>query len=308
MNTAAEILPDPAADLPIEAPIARPPRRSADIAELIRPRMNLLVLGTTMVGCCMAANSPRDWLRLPPTLIGTALCAAAASILNQVVERRYDALMPRTAHRPLPTGRVSVRFALILGIICGVLGGLCLFLFVNRLTALLGIGTMSSYVALYTPMKRRTTLNTVVGAIPGAIPPVMGWTAIAGSISLPAVALFAILFVWQIPHFLAIAILYREDYRKGGFKMLPVSDTYLMMTGRQIILNTAALIPVTLMPAILHIAGAVYFISALLLGIAFLGFAVHCATARTRISARKLFFASIIYLPVLLTMLMLDRT
>jgi protoheme IX farnesyltransferase len=308
MNTAAEIIPAPVADLAAETPISKPRSRSADILELIRPRMNLLVLGTTMVGCCMAANSPHDWLRLPPTLIGTAFCAAAASILNQVVERRYDALMPRTAHRPLPTGRVSPRFAAILGISCGIIGGLCLLLFVNRLTALLGIGTMGSYVALYTPMKRRTTLNTVIGAIPGAIPPVMGWTAIAGSISLPALALFAILFVWQIPHFLAIAILYREDYRKGGFKMLPVSDTYLMMTGRQIILNTAALIPITLVPTIIHLAGTIYFTSAFLLGVAFLAFAIHCATARTRLSARKLFFASIIYLPVLLTMLMLDRT
>jgi heme o synthase len=308
MNPVTPILPAPIAELEIAPPIPRPRRLGADLLELIRPRMNLLVLGTTMVGCCMAANSPHDWLRLPPTLIGTALCAASASILNQVVERRYDALMPRTAHRPLPTGRVSVRFAAILGIVSGILGGLCLFLLVNTLTAILGIATLGSYVALYTPMKRRTTLNTVVGAIPGAIPPVMGWTAIAGSISLPAATLFAILFVWQIPHFLAIAILYKEDYRKGGFKMLPVSDTYLRMTGWQIILNTAALLPVSLMPAIVHLAGEFYFVSALVFGLIFLGYAIHCARARTRLSARKLFFASIIYLPLLLTMLMLDRT
>jgi heme o synthase len=292
---------------PLDPAIAAP-SRSADLMELIRPRMNMLVLGTTMVGCCMAANSSHDWLRLPATLIGTALCAAAASIINQVIERPYDALMPRTAHRPLPTGRIAPTHALILGLISGILGVACLSLFVNLLTAFLGFFTLTSYVLVYTPLKRQTTLNTVIGAIPGAIPPVMGWTAIAGSISVPAVALFAILFVWQIPHFLAIATLYREDYRKGGFKMLPAVEDSLAMTSRQILLYTAALVPVSLVPFLLKIAGPVYFTSALLLGLAFAAFAIQCAKLQTRLAAKKLFFASIIYLPVLLTILMLDRT
>jgi protoheme IX farnesyltransferase len=298
------------ADAPVilAAPAPRAARRMrSDILELIRPRMNLLVLGTTMVGCCMAAQVPADWLRLPWTLIGTALCAASASILNQLVERRFDALMARTANRPLPTGRIVPGHALALGLIAGVLGGAILWLLVNTLTALLGIFTMASYVLLYTPLKRRTTLNTVVGAIPGAIPPVMGWTAITGTLAPPAVALFAILFIWQIPHFLAIAVLYREDYRKGGFQMLPVVDASGRMTGRQILFYAAALIPVSLAPVLLGIAGRLYLGSALLLGVGLMYFAARAALRRARVDARRLFLASIIYLPILLTMLMLDR-
>jgi protoheme IX farnesyltransferase len=270
--------------------------------------MNMLVLGTTMVGCCMAAQVPADWLRLPFTLIGTALCAASASILNQLFERRYDGLMVRTANRPLPTGRIAPAHALAMGLIAAFSGITILWLLVNHLTALLGGFTLISYVLLYTPLKRRTTLNTVVGAIPGAIPPVMGWTAITGSVAPPALALFAILFIWQIPHFLAIAVLYREDYRKGGFRMLPVVDATGRMTGRQILFYAAALIPATLAPVILHIAGPIYLASALLLGLGLMYFAAKAALGRTRLDARRLFLASIIYLPILLTMLMLDRT
>lgn len=301
MNTVQTIV-----ELPATIPTR--PSRMADILQLIRPRMNCLVLGTTMVGCCMAAQIPSDWLRLPWTLAGTALCAAAASILNQVIERGYDGLMVRTANRPLPTGRIAPGYATAMGFAAGIAGGLVLYLFVNRLTALLGIFTLTSYVLLYTPLKRRTSLNTVVGAIPGAIPPVMGWTAITGSLAPAAVALFAILFIWQIPHFLAIAVLYREDYRKGGFQMLPVVDSSGRMTGRQILFYAAALIPVSLSPAILGIAGPLYMASAMILGLALMYYAALAATRRTRVDARRLFLASIIYLPVLLTMLMLDRT
>ncbi|MGD1276998.1 MAG: heme o synthase [Tepidisphaeraceae bacterium] len=303
MNTATTILPAATA-----APKAAARSRFADLVELIRPRMNCLVLGTTMVGCCLAAGQRADWLRLPPTLLGTALCAAAASILNQLLERRYDALMPRTAHRPLPTGRVSPRLALVLGLIAGLCGGACLWLLVNTLTAILGITTLASYVLIYTPLKRRTTLNTMIGAIPGAIPPVMGWTAINGSLAPGAAALFAILLVWQIPHFMAIAILYREDYRKGGFKMLPVVDPTLAMTSRQILIYTVALLPVGLAPALLGISGKTYLFCALALGLTFVAFAANYAAARTRRAARWLFLASIAYLPILLTILMLNRS
>ena len=278
-----------------------------DVCELVKPRMNLLILGTTTVGFSIAAKTTEQWMRLPHTLVGTALCAASAAILNQLLEREYDGRMRRTAHRPLPTGRISVRLALALGVAAGVLGGLYLLLFVNRMTALLGTATLTSYVLIYTPLKRVTTLNTLVGAIPGAVPPMMGWTAVTGSLAPPALALFGILFVWQIPHFLAIATLYREDYRLGGFKMLPVDDPQLRRTGRQMVLYSAALLPVSLMPVMAQVAGRVYTVSAVVLGVTFFAFALSCATRRSRAEARKLFFASIIYLPVLLAVLMMDQ-
>jgi protoheme IX farnesyltransferase len=278
-----------------------------DFYELIKPRMNLLILGTTTVGFSLAARTTDDWKRLPNALVGTALCAASAAILNQLIEKQYDARMERTANRPLPTGRISERHALILGIAAGALGGCYLLLLVNWLTALLGTATLASYVLVYTPLKRLTTLNTIVGAIPGAVPPMMGWTAVTGSLAIPALALFGILFVWQIPHFLAIATLYREDYRRGGFKMLPVDDPDLQRTGRQILLYSAAMFPVSLLPVMAGVAGRVYTVSAVVLGVMFFAFALSCANRRTRAEARKLFFASIIYLPVLLAILMMDQ-
>ncbi|MGA2582825.1 MAG: heme o synthase [Tepidisphaeraceae bacterium] len=293
-------------EIPSPAASAAPPRW-ASFLELVKPRMNLLILGTTFVGYDMAARVPADWRKLAPTLIGTALCAGSAAVLNQLVESKHDALMPRTARRPIPTGRISPSEALALGLTMGIAGGAALWLFVNGLTAMLGILTLASYVLLYTPLKRLTTMNTLVGAVPGAIPPVMGWTAVSGSLWLPAVAIFGILFVWQIPHFLAIAILYREDYRKGGFKMLPVEDSDLPATGRQILLYTAALLPISLLPVAWSEAGRVYAVSAVVLGAIFLYYAARCAISRQRSDARKLFFTSIIYLPALLTILMLDR-
>ena len=178
---------------------------------------------------------------------------------------------------------------------------------VNVLTAVLGAATLLLYVLVYTPLKRVTTLNTVIGAIPGAIPPVMGFTAVHNALSPDAIALFAILFFWQMPHFLAIAVLYRRDYALGGFKMLPVVDEDLEITGRQIILYAIALIPVSLLPVYTGLAGTLYFGCALMLSLAFLSFGVSCATTKTRLDARKLFFASIIYLPLLLAMMMVDR-
>jgi len=178
---------------------------------------------------------------------------------------------------------------------------------VNWMTALLGVATLVSYVLVYTPLKRVTTLNTIIGAIPGAVPPMMGWTAVTGSLAFPALALFGILFVWQIPHFLAIATLYRDDYRRGGFKMLPVDDPDLRRTGRQILLYSAALFPISLLPVVAGVTGRVYSVSAVLLGTLFFAYAVLCASRRGRAEARKLFFASIIYLPILLAVLVLDK-
>ncbi|MEO6436032.1 MAG: heme o synthase [Tepidisphaeraceae bacterium] len=289
-----------------------PASRWVDFYELTKPRMNFLVLITTLVGFYMASGgevgSSIHWLLLLPTLIGTALCAAGASVLNQYVERDLDKLMPRTRNRPVPAGRIEPREALLTGIVLGVAGALTLALCVNMLTALLGAVTLLLYVLVYTPLKRHTTLNTVIGAIPGAIPPLMGFTAVHNAFSPGALAVFAILFFWQMPHFLAIAILYKRDYALGGFKMLPVVDEQGSITARQIVLYAVALIPVSLMPVSAGIAGYAYFAVALMLGLAFLSFSVSCAASRSRPDARKLFFASIIYLPALLGVMMLDRT
>jgi protoheme IX farnesyltransferase len=297
--------------------VSRVRARIADFTELAKLRLNFLVLVTTMVGYAMAKPDWSDWRLLLHTLLGTALTAASASILNQYVERPYDALMHRTRRRPLPAGRVSPLQALAIGVVTGILGLCELFFFVNDLTAAIGAITLASYVLLYTPLKRMTTLNTVVGAIPGALPPVMGVAAAAGQHAVTDFtilgvqpigwALFGILFVWQMPHFLAIAILYREDYARAGFKMLPVVDPSLNMTSLQMVFYTLALIPVTLAPTLLNATGSIYFFAALVLGLVFFGFALICVISRRRGDARQVFLASILYLPALLGVMMLDK-
>jgi protoheme IX farnesyltransferase len=297
-------------DFAVAAATTARPRASSranDFYELTKPRLNFLVLITTLVGYFMAVKVPEDWHHLVYTLLGTALTAAGASVLNQVLELKFDRLMPRTRFRPLPDGRIGVTEAASYGAALGVIGVGFLAFFVNPLTAILGAFTLLSYLFVYTPMKRLTSLNTVIGAIPGAIPPVMGWTAVHGSIGPEAAVLFCILFFWQMPHFLAIAILYRRDYEAGGFKMLPVVDRDLFITGRQIVMYGAALIPVSLMPTLFHMTGAVYFMIALLLGLGYLTFGILCAASRERGDARKLFFASIIYLPLLLAVMTLNK-
>lgn len=285
------------------------PTRLRDFYELTKPRMNLLVVITTLVGFYMAsrAGSMMNWALLIHTIFGTALTAAGASVLNQYVERDLDGKMPRTANRPLPTGRILPIEALLLGVLFGVGGVLYLTAFVNSLTALLGAATLASYVWVYTPMKRWTTLCTIVGAIPGAIPPLMGFAALHNAISIEAMAMFGILFLWQMPHFLAIAVMYKDDYTAGGFKMLPCVDPDLSATGRQIIVYLLALLPVTLMPFGLRMAGVGYLAAAVLLGGIFLAYGILAALRRTREDARKLFFVSIMYLPLLLGALMIDK-
>lgn len=286
---------------------ASQPSMLADFYELTKPRLNFLVVITTAVGFYMASHEGMDWALLLHTVLGTALTAAGAGVLNQFIEREHDKRMPRTRNRPLAAERVQPVHALLFGIVLGLIGVVQLAMAVNGLTATLGAITLLSYVFIYTPLKRLTTLNTVIGAIPGAIPPLMGFTAVEGAISTPGLALFAILFFWQLPHFLAIAILYRKDYAAAGFQMLPVIDHNLDFTSRQILLWGAALIPVTLTPTVLHMTGTIYFASAALLGLAFLSYGVSCAVSRTRTDARKLFFASIIYLPMLLGVMMWDK-
>jgi protoheme IX farnesyltransferase len=285
------------------------PSRARDFYELIKPRMNLLVVLTTLVGFYMATptSSPLNWVLLIHTILGTALTAAGASALNQYVERDLDGKMARTANRSLPTGRMQPLEALVVGVGLGVAGVLYLLAKVNPLTSLLGAATLASYVWVYTPMKRKTTLCTIVGAIPGAIPPVMGFTALHGFVSPQALVLFGILFLWQMPHFLAIAVMYKDDYTAGGFRMLPCVDPDLSATGRQIIVYLVSLIPVTLMPFGMKMAGPAYLVAAIVLGGVFMTYGIQAAFARNRASARKLFFVSIIYLPLLLGALMVDK-
>jgi protoheme IX farnesyltransferase len=301
------------------APAAAPNRRLVDYYELIKPRMNLLVLATTAMGYYMAAHGPTHWLHFMHTLLGTALLAAGAAVLNQHWERGHDANMNRTARRPIPAGRIGPTEALLLGTVLAIIGVVELFVRVNPLTAMIGATTFGIYVFIYTPLKRITTLCTIVGAIPGALPTVMGWTAVNGDLPAPilymmlpqAMALFGILFFWQLPHFLAIAILYKDDYAKAGFKMLPVVDKELRATGLQIIVWSLALIPVTLLPSVLpgglRMTGAIYFFAALAMGLLYAGFGVICAVKRGRPEARQLFFFSIIYLPLLSASMILDK-
>ena len=231
---------------------------------------------------------------------GTALVAAGAAVLNQVAERDTDALMRRTRGRALPDGRVPPGDARLFGIVLSA-GGLALLAALPHLLAAgLALATLILYLAVYTPLKRRTPLATLVGAVPGALPPLIGWTAAHGSISLGGAALFAIVFLWQIPHFMAIAWMYRDDYAKAGFPMLPVVDPAGRRAGRQAVVYAAALIPVSVVPALAGVSGTAYLVAALALGIVLLWLAIRFAATRTDRSARRLFFGSITYLPVLL--------
>jgi protoheme IX farnesyltransferase len=274
--------------------------------------MNVVVVVTTWAGYYLAARVPVDWIRLSLMLAGTALAAAGASVLNQVMERDFDALMPRTADRPLPAGRIRPAEANLFGVLLAALGIMLLAIDVNTLTAFLGALTLVTYLLVYTPAKRHTTLCTLFGAVPGAIPIVMGCSAATGRITATAVALFLILFVWQIPHFLAIAILYRDDYARGGFRMLPLADESLEVTCRQIMLYCLALFPVTLFPVVLGTAGWRYFIVAIVLNALYIRCGIDLTRSRRsgagrRDHARRLFLASLAYILCLLPMLVVDR-
>ena len=281
--------------------------RFAVFSDLIKARLTFLVLLTTLVGFYVGFRGDLNWLLLFNTMLGTALVASGAAALNQLLEREHDAKMRRTEDRPLPSGRMQPETVLILGGASGGIGLIYLALAVNLTTSLLGAITLASYLFIYTPLKRVTTLNTVVGAIPGALPPLMGWTAARGELSQGGWALFAILFFWQLPHFLAIAWIYREQYARAGFVMLPVVDTAGERTGRQAVSHTLGLLPVSLCPYVFHMAGPVYLVGALGLGLAFLWFAIQFSRHLTIPRARQLFFASILYLPLLLGLMVLDK-
>lgn len=278
--------------------------------ELMKLRLVSLVLVTTAVGFYAGSAGPRDaafFGQLAQTILGTALLAGGAMALNQVMERETDALMRRTQTRPLPQGRLGVREASAFGAVLVMIGMAYLCLMVKVLTGVLGLVTVGVYLLLYTPLKTRTPWCTLVGAVSGAIPPMLGYTAAAGAITGGAWLLFAVLFVWQMPHFLAIAWLYREDYARGGQKMLPVVDPSGASTARQMVAFAAALLPVTLMPTAIGMAGATYFVGALGLGLVFLGFALGVAVWKTERAARTMFIVSVLYLPVVLGMMMWDK-
>ena len=279
----------------------------ADYLELTKPRITLTVLITTLVGYVMGTRGQVSFSRLGVTLAGTALVAAGASALNMLLERRTDALMLRTRNRPVAAGRMRMTEALAFGLAL-TLAGLGLLRFgAGALAALVALLTWSTYLFAYTPLKTRTSLSTIVGAFPGALPPVIGWAAARGQIEPGAVVLFAILFLWQIPHFLAIAWIYREDYARGGLPMLPVLDPAGVITGRQAVANSLALLLVSVVPTIAGLTGRLYFVGAVCLGVAFTSVAVWSAIRRTAAAARGLFLASIVYLLVLCTLLLVDR-
>lgn len=286
----------------------RPAFAASDFAELVKARLSFLTLATAMAGFALGIKGPWNYLLLTATLVGTALSAAGAAALNQWWERDYDARMKRTRGRPLPTARMLPTDALLAGVVFSVSGVACLALFANLLSASLAAATIIFYLLVYTPLKRVTSLNTIIGAVPGALPPLIGWTAARGSINAEGLTLFAILFLWQMPHFLAIAWLYREDYAQAGFKMLSEGDEDGAVTGRQAVIYALALLAVSLLPSVFFGYSVIFFYGALLLGGAFVALAGNFAVSGGSVpAARALFLGSIAYLPLLLGLMVLAR-
>ncbi len=284
-------------------------QKFADYAVLAKAKLSLLVLVTVATGYFVAVRSGAarfDWPALVGAMLGVALSAAGSAALNQYLEREFDALMDRTRQRPLPAGRMRPERALVFGLVCIVVGIVALNWLAGTLCAFLGVISVVTYVAIYTPLKRVTTFNTLVGAVTGALPPMIGWAAATGSVDDGAWMLFGILFVWQLPHFFAIAWLYREDYAKAGMRMLGVIDPDGRIAMRQILLCSMVMVPMSLMPAVTGLTGQVYFHAALVLGAALVFFGARLVTNRTPAQARQLFVASLVYLPCLLGFLLLD--
>lgn len=285
-------------------------RRSSflgNYAELAKARLSALVVLTTAAGFALAAQGALDWMRLFWTLLGTSLAAAGANAFNQFLEIEADARMRRTCRRPLPAQRVRRGHALAFALAMSLAGPLLLAVFVNPLTALLGAACLLIYVLVYTPMKRQSPLNTLVGAIVGALPPMMGWTAATGRLDFAAWLLGAILFLWQIPHFLALAWLYRDDYERGGFRMIPRLDRTGQMTAQVALLYTLALVSVTLFVPLAGLAGRFYAVGATVLNVIFVVLAVRMLWRRDDANARRLFLASVLYLPLLLGLMVADK-
>jgi len=279
-----------------------------DFLTLTKPRVNLLVLVTTLIGFYLGTFGAIDVVLLVHTVVGTALVAAGAAAFNQVLERDIDRRMRRTQSRPLPAGRLGLPEAGWFALALSVTGLVELFVGANALAAAVAFVTIASYALVYTPLKTRTSLATVVGAVPGALPPMIGWAAATGTLTVEAWVLFSIVFFWQMPHVLAISWMYREDYERGGIRVLPVEEPDGASTARQAVIYAVALVPVSLLPTIVGLAGGFYFATAAVLGAAQLVLAIQFARERSRERARRLFFASLVYLPVLWGLLVLNRT
>lgn len=292
----------------VDAIPLEPSARWSDFLGLTKPRITSMVALTTATGFLLTAPRPIAWAVLVHALLGTALVASGASALNQVIERHTDARMRRTANRPLPAGRLQTETALVFGVTIAIVGMAYLALLVNVLTAVVGAVTLGLYVCVYTPMKRRSSLSTLVGAIPGAMPPMMGCTAASGVLGTEAWILFGILFLWQMPHFLAIAWIYRSDYERGGFPLLALGHLPGIRTARQMVLYSAALIPVSLLPTVLGFTGATYLVGAAVLGLVFLAYSFGFGLAQNAPAARRLLLASVVYLPIVLLLMVADTT
>jgi protoheme IX farnesyltransferase len=281
--------------------------RTGDYVTLAKPRLNLLVVATTLAGYYMAAPHGLGWERLFHALAGTALVASGASAFNQLLEIEADGLMRRTRARPLPSGRIEPKRAKAFALVLSLAGLAQLALAVNLLAAGVALATLLTYTVFYTPLKKRTSLATVVGGVPGALPPMIGWAAVRNNLSIEAWILFGIVFLWQMPHFLAIAWMYREDYKRAGFPLLPIVEPDGGSTGRQAVIYAAALLPVSLAPTAAAMTGNVYLAGAALMGVLFLALAARFAWLRTSGDARRLFFGSILYLPLLWILMVVNR-
>ncbi|PYP89517.1 MAG: protoheme IX farnesyltransferase [Blastocatellia bacterium AA13] len=295
----------------IDAPASVAAASGRDLAtaylELTKPRITMLVVLTAAAGFCLGSKGAMKYGDLGNLSVAIALLCSGISALNQYIERELDGLMHRTESRPLPSGKLSPARALLFGTALCVIATVYLALAINPLTAALGVFTLASYLFLYTPLKTRTSLSTVVGAIPGAMPPFIGWVAARGEMGIEAWVLFAILFLWQFPHFLAIAWMYRDDYSRAGIKMLPVIEPDCRVTGQQIVIYALALLPISLLPALVHVAGSVYLYGAIVLGSMLLYYSVRAAVVRTKWQARRLLLASVLYLPALFGLMVLNR-
>lgn len=281
--------------------------RVSAFLELTKPRITFLIVLTAAAGFALGSTASIDYALLSKAMFGIALLSSGIATLNQYMERDLDLLMRRTANRPLPSGKLMPWEALAFGVTLTVLAEIYLSVFVNPLTGLLGLTVIAGYLFAYTPLKTRTSLSTMVGAFPGAVPPLIGWAAARGDVGLEAWVLFAILFLWQFPHFLAIAWMYREDYTRAGILMLPVVEPDGRVTGQQIVVYTIMLLPVSLLPTVLGISGRVYLYGAIVLGLLFLYSSVRAAFSKSRQEARRLLLASVIYLPLLFILMVLDR-
>ncbi len=292
-------------NLAIEEIIGKGASRLQVFLELIKARLTLMVLITATMGFHLAAGAV-DWALLFHALFGTGLLAGGAAALNQYLEKNLDAKMPRTASRPIPEGRIEPETVLLMGGALSAAGLVYLAIQVNLLTTVIGAVTLVSYTAVYTPLKQVTPLNTVVGAVPGALPPLMGWTAAGGQITEKGLVLVAILYLWQLPHFFAIAWIYRDQYAKTGFVMLSLDDESGKRTSQQAVIYAITLIPFSVLPYVFGMTGIIYFIGAIILSGLYLAYSVYFNRVLTVSSARKLFIYSIIYLPLLLGLMLFD--